>query len=84
MLTDIRMPGLTGVELLDRIRAVDQETPVILTTGYADLDAAVDAVKKGAFDLILKPYKIHDLIHAIEKGISHGRMRQIEKSHKYP
>lgn len=82
VLTDIKMPGITGIELLDRIRAVDQETPVILATGHADLDVAVDAVKKGAFDLILKPYKIHYLIHAVEKGISHKKMRQFETNYK--
>lgn len=82
VLTDIKMPGMTGIELLDKIRAVDQETPVILTTGHADMEVAVDAVKKGAFDLILKPYKIHYLIHAIEKGINHKRMRQFERDYK--
>jgi putative two-component system response regulator len=82
VLTDIRMPGMTGIDLLDKIRAVDQETPVILATGYADLNVAVEAVKKGAFDLILKPYNIDYLIHAVEKGISHKRMRQIERNYK--
>ena len=82
VLTDIRMPGMTGIEFLDKIRAVDPETPVILMTGHADLDVAVDAVKKGAFDLILKPFKIPYLVHAVEKGINYKRMRQIEKNYK--
>ena len=82
VLTDIRMPGMTGIELLDKIRAVDRETPVILMTGHADLDVAVDAVKKGAFDLILKPYKISYLVHAVEKAIDHKRMKQLERNYK--
>jgi putative two-component system response regulator len=82
VLTDIRMPGMTGIEFLDKIRAVDRETPVILMTGHADLDVAVDAVKKGAFDLILKPYKIPYLVHAVEKAIDHKRMKLLERNYK--
>ena len=47
VLTDINMVGVTGIELLERIRAVDRETPVILMTAYAELDMAVLAIKKG-------------------------------------
>lgn len=47
VLTDIKMPKITGIELLEKIRVIDTETPVILTTGYADLNMAIDAIKKG-------------------------------------
>jgi cyclic di-GMP phosphodiesterase len=81
VLTDIKMPVLTGIELLDKIRAVDQETPVILATGYADLNVAVDAINKGAFEFIIKPYNLPYLIHAIQKGVDFRRMRQNEKNY---
>jgi cyclic di-GMP phosphodiesterase len=81
VLTDIRMPVLTGIELLEKIRAVDQETPVILATGYADLNVAVDAINKGAFEFIIKPYNLTYLIHAIQKGVQFRRMRQNEKNY---
>jgi PAS domain S-box-containing protein len=81
VLTDIKMPMMTGIELLEKIHAIDPETPVILTTGYADLNLAVEAIQKGAFDFILKPYNSPYLIHAIEKGVQHKRMKQIEKNY---
>ena len=82
VLTDIKMPKITGIELLDRIRAIDTETPVILTTGYADLNVAIDAIKKGAFEFILKPFDFTYLIHAINKGVQHKQALQFEKDYK--
>jgi putative two-component system response regulator len=82
ILTDIRMPGMTGIELLEKIHAQNQQMPVILMTAYAELDIAVDAVKKGAFDFITKPYKPEYLLHTIEKAIKYTRLVQMEKDYK--
>lgn len=82
VLSDIRMPVLSGIELLEKIRAVDTETPVILATGHAELDVAINAIHKGAFDFLIKPYQISYLIHAIDKGVQYKRMRQIEKDYQ--
>lgn len=82
VLTDIEMPGTTGIEFLGGVRAVYPEIPVILMTGFAELDMAVDAIKKGAFDFIIKPYSPDYLVHAIEKAVSHRRLSQIEKNYK--
>jgi putative two-component system response regulator len=82
VLTDINMNGVTGIELLEMIREIDRETPVILMTAYAELDMAVLAIKKGAFDFIIKPYDPPYLIHALEKGINYKRLVQIEKYYK--
>jgi putative two-component system response regulator len=82
VLTDINMPGMTGIELLEKIRFLDNETPVLLMTAYADLDTAVQAIQKGAFDFIIKPYRPPYLIHAVEKGINFKRLTLIEKNYK--
>jgi putative two-component system response regulator len=82
VLTDINMPGMTGIELLEKIRYLDSETPVLLMTAYADLDTAVKAIQKGAFDFIIKPYRPPYLIHAIEKGLNFKRLTNIEKNYK--
>jgi putative two-component system response regulator len=82
VLTDINMVEVTGIELLEKIRNIDRETPVILMTAYAEVDVAVDAVKKGAFDFIIKPYKPLYLLHAIEKGVQYKKLIQIEKNYK--
>ena len=82
VLTDVHMAEITGIELLGKIRDIDRETPVILMTAYAELDIAVAALKKGAFDFIVKPYKPLYLLHAIEKGVQYKRLIQIEKNYK--
>jgi putative two-component system response regulator len=82
VLTDIKMPTMTGMELLKKINAIDQETPVILTTGYAELGMAIEAIKTGAFDFISKPYQFPHLIHAIEKGMEFKRMKRLEKNYR--
>lgn len=82
VLTDINMPGMDGLELLEKIRFLDRETPVVLMTAYADLDVAVKAIQKGAFDFIIKPYRPPYLIHTVEKGVNFKRLTQIEKNYK--
>ncbi len=82
VLTDINMPIMDGLELLEKIRFLDKETPVVLMTAYADLDVAVKAIQKGAFDFIIKPYRPPALIHAVEKGVNFKRLTQIEKNYK--
>lgn len=82
VLTDINMPGMSGIELLEKIRFLDHETPVLLMTAFADLDTAVKAIQKGAFDFIIKPYRPPYLIHAIEKGLNYKRLSRIEKNYK--
>lgn len=83
VLTDIKMPTVSGIKLLEKAHGFDQDIPVILMTAYAELDTAVDAIKKGAFDLIIKPYKIEQLIHSIEKAVGYGRLIQLEKNYKH-
>lgn len=82
VLTDINMPGMTGIELLEKIRFLDHETPVLLMTAYADLDTAVQAIQKGAFDFIIKPYRPPYLLHSVNKGINYKRLTRIEKNYK--
>ena len=82
VLTDINMPIMNGLELLEKIRFLDRETPVVLMTAYADLDVAVKAIQKGAFDFVIKPYRPPALIHTVEKGVDFKRLTQIEKNYK--
>lgn len=82
VLTDINMPIMDGLELLEKIRFLDRETPVVLMTAYADLDIAVKAIQKGAFDFIIKPYRPPYLIHTVEKGVNFKRLTRIEKNYK--
>jgi len=82
LLTDIKMPGISGIELLEKVHAINSELPVLLMTAYADLDTAVDAIKLGAFDFIIKPYKPAYLLHSIKRAVEFSRLINLEKNYK--
>lgn len=82
VLTDVNMPQMSGIELLEKIHDLDRDIPVILMTAYAELEMAVSAIKKGAFDFIIKPFKTPYLIYAVEKGINYQRLVLVEKNYK--
>jgi putative two-component system response regulator len=82
VLTDIKMPEVTGIELLHRIHVLDPQLPVILLTAFAELDVAVDAIKRGAFDFITKPYDPEYLVHAVDKAVKYTQLIEMEKSYK--
>lgn len=82
VVTDIKMPKVTGIELLDRIHKVDNQMPVLLMTAYADLELAMDAVKKGAFDFIMKPLDHDYLIHSIKKALQQRNLITFGKLYK--
>jgi len=69
VISDIKMPELSGLELLEKIHERNQDIPVILMSGQADLDMAIVAVKKGAFDFIIKPDQLQQLIHTVERAV---------------
>ncbi|MFY9167909.1 MAG: sigma-54 dependent transcriptional regulator [Desulfomonilia bacterium] len=69
LITDIRMAGMDGVELLKVCKSVSPFTEVIIITGYASVDTAVDSMKQGAYDYITKPFKKADILKAINKAI---------------
>jgi two-component system nitrogen regulation response regulator GlnG len=77
LLSDIRMPEMNGLELLQQIKQHDPLLPVIIMTAHSDLDAAVSAYQHGAFDYLPKPFDIDEALALIERAISHS-----QESHK--
>lgn len=67
VISDIRMPGLSGISLLGRIREQSQDTDVIIMTAYGSIDDALDCLRKGAADYILKPFDMDDLIIRVSR-----------------
>lgn len=65
VVSDVRMPGIDGIEFFARLREIDPDLPVILTTGHGDVAMAVAALKNGAADFLTKPYASADLIRAV-------------------
>lgn len=74
-LVDVRMPGMSGIELFDRLRAIGRHMPVIFLTGHGDVPMAVKALKDGAFDFIEKPYDDNALVDKVLAAFAHDRQR---------
>ncbi len=67
-LTDIKMAGMDGLELLDQIKTVDQEALVIIMTAYSSVDSAIAALRKGAYDYVTKPFVNEDLLQTVKNA----------------
>ena len=82
VVTDVNMPNISGIKLLEKIRTIDSETPVIFMTANAELDMALSAIKMKAFEFIIKPFAPSSLINAVAKGINYKKLVQCEKNYK--
>jgi two-component system response regulator AtoC len=76
VLTDLRMPGMDGLALLDALRTQKIETPVILLTAYGTVESAVQAMKLGAYDYILRPFDVEAVEHTITRALTTERTRR--------
>jgi two-component system NtrC family response regulator len=74
VLTDLKMPGLSGLDLLKRIRAEHPETIVVLLTAYGTIETAVEAMKAGAYDYITKPVHPEELILVVDRALEHSHL----------
>lgn len=75
VVTDLRMPEMTGFDVLKEIRSIDPEVPVLVMTGYSSVENAVEAMKHGASDFIKKPFDFEELKLMIERAIRSQRLR---------
>lgn len=80
LLLDVRMPGMSGIELFDRLSAMECRLPVIFLTGHGDVPMAVQALKDGAFDFIEKPYDDNALVDKVLAAIDHDCKRCARES----
>lgn len=74
VISDVKMPKLSGVEALESIKAIDPTIEVIMTTGFGSIDMAVECMKKGAYDFVSKPYNLDELYSRIEKALEKQRL----------
>jgi two-component system nitrogen regulation response regulator GlnG len=76
LITDIRMPGMDGLELLERLQLSHPNLPVIVMTAHSDLESAVSAFHGGAFEYLPKPFDIKEVVNLAQRACIHGRQQQ--------
>ena len=80
MITDLVMPGMDGIELMEKVLKTSPYTKCIILTGYGTIKSSVEAIKKGAFDYITKPVSVSELLVTIENAL---KMNDLEKENRY-
>jgi DNA-binding NtrC family response regulator len=76
LLTDVKMPGMDGLELQQQVKKLAPEVTVIIMTAYASVDSAMQAIKEGAYDYVTKPLDPEDLTQIIERAWERQRLLQ--------
>jgi two-component system response regulator PilR (NtrC family) len=79
IVSDIKMPGIGGLSLLEKIKEIDSSVPVIMITAYASPENAVFAMKSGAFDYITKPFKVDEIIKIIQSAIAASALSKTDE-----
>jgi len=82
VLLDVKMPGMDGIEVLDRLRAMNESLPVIVVSGHGSISTAVEATKKGAFDFIEKPFASDRVLVSLRNALDHRQLRDENRSLK--
>jgi len=72
---DLKMPGMTGINVLEKIKQRDPDIEAIIITGYGSLDTAIEGLRLGAFDYIAKPFDVHHILSLVERGLERRRSR---------
>ena len=84
VLVDLKMPGMTGQEVLAKISEMDPSIISIVITGYGSIDSAVETMKIGAFDFLTKPFEMEKLLDSIKRGMKHRELREEEYVKEVP
>jgi nitrogen regulation protein NR(I) len=74
VITDLRLPGMGGLEIVRELHRAQPQVPILLMTAYGSTETAIEATKSGAFDYLLKPFEIPEMIELVEKAVTTRRM----------
>ena len=74
VISDLKMPRMGGIELLEQIGNAAPNALTVIMTGFGTVETAIDAMKRGAYDYILKPFKVEEVIHVVQRGLEKQRL----------
>lgn len=74
IISDLKMPRMGGLDLLQHITRLQPEALTVIMTGFGTVETAIDAMKQGAYDYILKPFKVEEILHIVERGLEKQRL----------
>jgi putative nucleotidyltransferase with HDIG domain len=74
VISDLKMPNMGGLELLQEVARAHPDTLTVIMTGFGTVETAIDAMKRGAYDYILKPFKVEEIVHIVQRGIEKRRL----------
>lgn len=74
VITDIKMPGMGGLEVLKKVKEIDKDLPVIMITAYATVDMSIQALRSGAYDMLTKPFEPDELIYRVKNALQQSEL----------
>src|SRR5215813_12137046 len=75
VLSDLKMPNMGGIELLEEISRHAPNIITIIMTGFGTVETAIDAMKRGAYDYIMKPFKMEEVVHTVRRGLERRKLQ---------
>ena len=79
VISDLKMPVLDGMEIIDAVKKIDEDIPVIIITAFASVESASEAIQKGGFDFITKPFRKEQILFTIEKALKWLKVQRENK-----
>ncbi len=74
IISDLKMPKMGGLDLLQHVGQLQPEALTVIMTGFGTVETAIDAMKQGAYDYILKPFKVEEIVHVVQRGSEKKRL----------
>ena len=82
VISDLKMPGLDGIEIIEAVKRLDEDTPVVIITAYGTVESASEAMLKGGFDFITKPFRKEQILFTIDKALKWLKLQKENKTLK--
>lgn len=79
VISDLKMPGLDGIELIEAVKNIDEDIPIIIITAYGTVESATEAIQKGGFDFITKPFRKEQILFTIDRALKWLKLQRENK-----